>query len=83
MNFFPKKKNENIDPANENMEYKATVDITELIKHDEVMNTYALGPNGALVYCMEFLEANTDWLIKKILDLKDHYIIIDCPGQVN
>ncbi|KAK0082108.1 hypothetical protein PV326_007349 [Microctonus aethiopoides] len=72
----------NIDPANENMEYKATVDITELIKHDEVMNTYSLGPNGALVYCMEFLEANTDWLIKKILDLKDHYIIIDCPGQI-
>ncbi|XP_029056650.1 GPN-loop GTPase 2 [Osmia bicornis bicornis] len=72
----------NIDPANENMEYTPIVDISELIKHEEVMSHYGLGPNGALVYCMEFLEANVKWLITKILNLKDHYIIIDCPGQV-
>lgn len=72
----------NIDPANENMEYTPVIDISELIKHEEVMSHYRLGPNGALVYCMEFLEANAKWLITKILDLKDHYLIIDCPGQV-
>ncbi|XP_033210583.1 GPN-loop GTPase 2 [Belonocnema kinseyi] len=72
----------NIDPANENMEYNPKIDITELIKHDEVMSTFKLGPNGALVYCMEFLETNIDWLIKKILNLKDHYFLFDCPGQV-
>ncbi|XP_015111956.1 GPN-loop GTPase 2 isoform X2 [Diachasma alloeum] len=72
----------NVDPANENMEYKAAVDISELIKHNEVMETYNLGPNGALVYCMEFLEKNVDWLIKKVLELKDHYLIFDCPGQI-
>ncbi|XP_076176375.1 GPN-loop GTPase 2 isoform X2 [Ptiloglossa arizonensis] len=72
----------NIDPANENMEYKPTVDISELIKHEEVMLHYGLGPNGALVYCMEFLEANIKWLIAKVLNLKDYYLIFDCPGQV-
>lgn len=72
----------NIDPANENMEYKPVVDISQLIEHDDVMSHYSLGPNGALVYCMEFLEANVKWLITKVLDLKDYYIIIDCPGQV-
>ncbi|XP_046749031.1 GPN-loop GTPase 2 [Diprion similis] len=72
----------NIDPANENMKYVPSVDISELIKHDEVMTTYRLGPNGALIYCMEFLEANVNWLIEKILNLKDYYLIIDCPGQV-
>ncbi|XP_063995070.1 GPN-loop GTPase 2 [Diachasmimorpha longicaudata] len=72
----------NMDPANENMEYKAAVDISELIKHNEVMETYNLGPNGALVYCMEFLEKNVDWLIKRVLELKDHYLIFDCPGQI-
>lgn len=72
----------NIDPANENMEYTPTIDISELIKCEEVMSHYKLGPNGALVYCMEFLEANVKWLITKILNLKDHYLIIDCPGQV-
>lgn len=72
----------NIDPANENMEYTPLIDISELIKHDEVMSEFGLGPNGALVYCMEFLEANVRWLISKILNLKDYYLIIDCPGQV-
>lgn len=72
----------NIDPANENMEYNAAVDVSELIKHHEVMENYQFGPNGALVYCMEFLEANVDWLIKKVLTLKDYYLIFDCPGQI-
>lgn len=72
----------NIDPANENMEYTPAVDISELIKCEEVMSHYKLGPNGALVYCMEFLEANVQWLITKILNLQNHYLIFDCPGQV-
>lgn len=71
-----------VDPANENMGYKPAVDVSELIKHEEVMETTKLGPNGALVYCIEFLEKNIDWLIRKILNLKDHYLLIDCPGQV-
>ncbi|XP_014482167.1 PREDICTED: GPN-loop GTPase 2 [Dinoponera quadriceps] len=72
----------NIDPANENMEYTPAVDISELIRHEEVMTHFGLGPNGALVYCMEFLETNIQWLIAKILNLKDRYFIFDCPGQV-
>ncbi|XP_014616870.1 PREDICTED: GPN-loop GTPase 2 [Polistes canadensis] len=72
----------NIDPANENMEYVPSVDISELIKHEEVMSECDLGPNGALIYCMEFLEANIKWLITKVLNLKDYYLIFDCPGQV-
>ncbi|XP_077261348.1 GPN-loop GTPase 2 isoform X2 [Temnothorax americanus] len=72
----------NIDPANENMEYTPAADISELIKHEEAMTHCELGPNGALIYCMEFLAINVKWLITKILNLKDHYLIFDCPGQV-
>ncbi|XP_029155046.1 GPN-loop GTPase 2-like [Nylanderia fulva] len=72
----------NIDPANENMEYNPAIDISELIKHEDVMTDCGLGPNGALVHCMEFLEINVQWLITKVLNLKDHYLIFDCPGQV-
>jgi len=72
-----------LDPANENMEYTPAVDVSELIKHDEVMKHFKLGPNGALIYCMEFLETNIKWLITKVLNLKDHYLIFDCPGQVS
>lgn len=47
------------------------------------MEELELGPNGGLVYCMEYLLDNLDWL-KDELDKfdEDEYIIFDCPGQV-
>jgi len=30
------------------------------------MNEYELGPNGGLMYCIEFLEKNFDWLKEKL-----------------
>ncbi|KAL0278686.1 UNVERIFIED_CONTAM: hypothetical protein PYX00_000436 [Menopon gallinae] len=72
----------NIDPANESKKYDAAIDVFELITLEDVMENLALGPNGALMYCMEFLEKNIDWLERKISKLKDHYFIFDCPGQI-
>lgn len=46
----------NLDPANESMSYNPDIDIRKLIVLEEVMEQYNLGPNGALLYCMEFLE---------------------------
>ncbi|XP_008485757.1 GPN-loop GTPase 3-like, partial [Diaphorina citri] len=41
------------------------------------------GPNGGLVFCMEYLMENTDWL-KEVVgeELDEDYIILDCPGQI-
>ncbi|KAF2886934.1 hypothetical protein ILUMI_19240 [Ignelater luminosus] len=72
----------NLDPANENMTYKPAVDMMELITVEEAMDTLNLGPNGALMYCMEYLEKNYDWLLVKLRALKDSYLIFDMPGQV-
>ncbi|KAG8227588.1 hypothetical protein J437_LFUL000688 [Ladona fulva] len=72
----------NIDPANDGMMYTPAIDIANLITLEEVMVNYHLGPNGGLVYCMEFLEKNMDWLFEKINHFKGHYFIFDCPGQV-
>lgn len=46
----------NLDPANDALPYEATIDINELIQVSEVMESNKIGPNGALVFCMEFLE---------------------------
>ncbi|XP_047953101.1 GPN-loop GTPase QQT1 isoform X1 [Salvia hispanica] len=36
-----------------------------------------------LVYCMDFLDKNIDWLEAKLKPLlKDHYLLFDFPGQV-
>jgi hypothetical protein len=52
----------NLDPANDILPYKADIDISDLITISDVMDTLKLGPNGGLVYCMEYLEKNIDWL---------------------
>ncbi|XP_006631334.2 GPN-loop GTPase 2 [Lepisosteus oculatus] len=72
----------NLDPANEGLPYPCAVDIAELITLDDVMEGLKLGPNGGLVYCMEYLEANLDWLEEKVAKHRDCYFLFDCPGQV-
>eukprot|EP00750_Incisomonas_marina_P018180 INCI2743.2.p1 GENE.INCI2743.2~~INCI2743.2.p1 ORF type:complete len:438 (-),score=73.77 INCI2743.2:57-1214(-) len=72
----------NLDPANKETPYKCTVNITDLITVEEVMETLDLGPNGALMYCIEYLEANIDWLLDKLKPHMDRYMLFDCPGQI-
>lgn len=74
----------NLDPANEHMNYNATIDIMKLITVSDAMEHMNLGPNGALMYCMEFLEENFDWLLEQLSasSANGNYFIFDCPGQV-
>ena len=53
----------NLDPANEGMPFKPHVDIRELITVEDTMERLDLGPNGALLYCMQTLAANLDWFL--------------------
>ncbi|XP_046438224.1 GPN-loop GTPase 2-like isoform X1 [Daphnia pulex] len=72
----------NLDPGNDLLPFTSSIDVSKLITVQDVMENYNLGPNGALVYCMEFLEKNLDWLFVEIEKFKDHYFIFDLPGQV-
>lgn len=72
----------NLDPAAEALEYEFTIDIRDLISLQDVMQELNLGPNGALVYCFEYLLNNLDWLQEEIGDYNDEYLIFDCPGQI-
>ena len=88
----------NLDPANARaLPYAAALDVRDLIAAEEVAERYRLGPNGSLVFCMEYLERNVDWLIEKLQGVLDAgsasggpgadqsqgtYILFDCPGQV-
>ena len=73
----------NLDPANDSLPYECAVNIEDLIKLSDVMMEHSLGPNGGLVYCMDYLEKNIDWLQARLAPLlKDHYLLFDFPGQV-
>merc|ERR1719231_934440 len=75
-----------MDPANDDLPYDCDIDIRELVNVEDVMEEMQLGPNGSLVYAMEYIEVNLDWLIMKIRDATSSiavpYVIFDCPGQV-
>lgn len=72
----------NLDPAAEATEFEFTVDIKDLISVEDVMDEMDLGPNGALIFCFEYLLNNLDWLDEEIGDYNDEYLIFDCPGQI-
>lgn len=72
----------NLDPANDLMAYEPDIDIRDLIVLEEVMDQYKLGPNGALLYCMEYLEKNIDWLLDQLHSDNSTNFIFDLPGQV-
>jgi len=78
----------NLDPAAENFDYEPTIDVRELIGLSDAMDDDELkfGPNGGLVFCMEFLLENMDWFEEQIGGqdgaLDDDYYLIDCPGQI-
>nr|CAD7452966.1 unnamed protein product [Timema tahoe] len=48
-------------PANDDLKYEAAINISQLITLEDVMVNLKLGPNGGLMFCMEFLEKNMDW----------------------
>jgi GTPase SAR1 family protein len=73
----------NLDPAAEVYEYDPSFDIRDLISLDQVMEESGLGPNGGLVYCMEYLLDHSEWLLEQLDSFhEDDYIILDCPGQI-
>jgi GTPase SAR1 family protein len=72
----------NLDPGNEAPGYEAAVDVRELCTVEGAMREHGLGPNGALVWCMETLEASGEWLERRLAQLRDHYLLLDCPGQI-
>ncbi|KAG2483316.1 hypothetical protein HYH03_017817 [Edaphochlamys debaryana] len=74
----------NLDPANDMLPYEAAVDVADLVCLEEVMAELKLGPNGGLLYCMDYLAKNLDWLQERLEPLAkdDYYFLLDCPGQV-
>jgi len=72
----------NLDPAAEEFKYPVSIDIRELISVEEVMDELNYGPNGGLVYAIEFLLQNMGWLEDELGDYEDDYLLIDCPGQI-
>lgn len=55
----------NLDPANEQQQHGApapcAVDVREYVRLEDIMADEDLGPNGAVLYALEELEAEDGW----------------------
>jgi hypothetical protein len=52
-----------------------------LISLDDAQEELKYGPNGGLVYCMEYLLENIDWLLDELTEFaEDSFVLFDCPG---
>mmetsp|Transcript_6407 Transcript_6407/g.9329 ORF Transcript_6407/g.9329 Transcript_6407/m.9329 type:complete len:280 (+) Transcript_6407:52-891(+) len=75
----------NLDPANYYPPYTPDIDIQDLISLETTMEKLHLGPNGGLMYSLQYLEKKIGWLgnlLKPYCESGDHYFLFDCPGQV-
>ncbi|KZF19371.1 hypothetical protein L228DRAFT_254373 [Xylona heveae TC161] len=72
----------NLDPANDHTSYPCALDVRDLVTLDEIMEEENLGPNGGILYALEELEHNMEWLEQGLSKLGEDYVLFDCPGQV-
>ncbi len=72
----------NLDPAAEEFQVEPEINITDLINVQDVMEELTFGPNGGLIFCLEHLIDNLDWLQDQLDDYDQDYLIVDCPGQI-
>lgn len=80
------------DEPNSQLPYETIVDVcNDIISLESVMSQLHLGPNGGLLYCMEYIEHNLGEvlrLLKERLGMENDkhasraYLLFDLPGQI-
>ena len=73
----------NLDPAVMDTLYEPNLDIRDTVKYKEVMVSNNLGPNGAILTCLNLFSTNID----KVISILEHktdldFIVTDTPGQL-
>ncbi|CAD7951938.1 unnamed protein product [Amoebophrya sp. A120] len=65
--------------------YDYDIDIRDLITSDDIQEELEFGPNGGLVYAMEYFgEHLNTWFREQIEEYQtdSEYFLFDCPGQI-
>jgi GTPase SAR1 family protein len=73
----------NMDPAVHDTLYEPNMDIRDTIKYKDVMTTHGLGPNGAIMTCLNLFATSINKIIE-VLETKTEldYVVLDTPGQL-
>lgn len=68
--FYRKVAVVNLDPANDHIPYPCAINVADLITLDDTMRELGLGPNGGIMFCLEYLLENIDWLTERLEKLQ-------------
>ena len=74
----------NLDPAATHVPYGCNIDIRDTIDYKETMKNMKLGPNGAILTCLNLFTTRFDQVLD-IIAQHEHeldYVFIDTPGQI-
>ena len=75
----------NLDPAVSFLPYSASLDIRKHVDYSHVMKSNKLGPNGAIMTCLNLYAAQIDGLIAHVTQTAakgKRVILVDTPGQI-
>ena len=73
----------NLDPAVMNTLYEPNLDIRDTIKYKEIMKSNNLGPNGAILTCLNLFSTNIDKVVTLLEKKNDlDFVVMDTPGQL-
>ena len=72
----------NLDPGADVLPYNADIDIREWIDLSDVMEEYALGPNGAQIVAADLMAVHIKNLTEALETFKTDYVLVDTPGQL-
>lgn len=69
----------NLDPANDATSYPCALDVRDLVTLEEIMGEAgsegdSLGPNGGVLYALEEVEENIEWLEGGLKELGGMYV---------
>ena len=72
----------NLDPAADYLPYKPDFDVRMIVRADEIMAREHLGPNGAIIRCMEIMNERIDEIVENIKSIRADFILCDSSGQM-
>ena len=72
----------NLDPAVTELPYLPDVDIRNHIDINNIIETYGLGPNAAIIMSYDLIGTKIQDIQLEVDELNPDYILIDTPGQI-
>lgn len=71
----------NLDPGVVSLPYDPDVDVRTSINFQEIMDSYELGPNGALILAADMIATRLEQIQEEVDSCRAEYVIVDTPGQ--